>query len=76
MVSSSDVKFGDLTDDWIDWVIATGEPMDKAGAYAIQGYAANMIEWVRGSPSGIMGLPLFETRQLLQSHLGQNPTWL
>jgi septum formation protein len=65
VVSSSDVKFGELTDDWIDWVVSTGEPMDKAGAYAIQGHAAGVIEWVRGSPSGVMGLPLFETRQLL-----------
>ncbi len=69
VVSSSDVKFGDLTDDWIDWVIATGEPMDKAGAYAIQGHAASVIEWVRGSPSGVMGLPLFETRELLLKNL-------
>ncbi len=69
VVSSSDVKFGDLTDDWIDWVIATGEPMDKAGAYAIQGHAASVIEWVRGSPSGVMGLPLFETRDLLLKNL-------
>jgi septum formation protein len=65
VVSSSDVKFGELTDDWIDWVVSTGEPMDKAGAYAIQGHAASVIEWVKGSPSGVMGLPLFETRQLL-----------
>jgi septum formation protein len=65
VVSSSDVKFGELTEDWIDWVVSTGEPMDKAGAYAIQGHAAGVIEWVRGSPSGVMGLPLFETRQLL-----------
>jgi septum formation protein len=69
VVSSSDVKFGDLTNDWIDWVIATGEPMDKAGAYAIQGHAASVIEWVRGSPSGVMGLPLFETRNLLLKNL-------
>ena len=69
VVSSSDVKFGELTDDWIDWVVSTGEPMDKAGAYAIQGHAAGVIEWVRGSPSGVMGLPLFETRQLLMKHL-------
>ena len=65
VVSSSDVKFSELTDDWIDWVVSTGEPMDKAGAYAIQGHAASVIEWVRGSPSGVMGLPLYETRQLL-----------
>jgi septum formation protein len=69
VVSSSDVKFGELTDDWIDWVVSTGEPMDKAGAYAIQGHAASVIEWVRGSPSGVMGLPLYETRQLLMKHL-------
>jgi septum formation protein len=69
VVSSSDVKFGELTNDWIDWVVSTGEPMDKAGAYAIQGHAAGVIEWVRGSPSGVMGLPLFETRRLLMKHL-------
>jgi septum formation protein len=69
VVSSSDVKFGELTDAWIDWVVSTGEPMDKAGAYAIQGHAAGVIEWVRGSPSGVMGLPLYETRQLLMKHL-------
>jgi septum formation protein len=69
VVSSSDVKFGDLTNNWIDWVVSTGEPMDKAGAYAIQGHAASVIEWVRGSPSGVMGLPLYETRQLLMKHL-------
>jgi septum formation protein len=72
VVSSSDVKFGELTDDWIDWVISNGEPMDKAGAYAIQGHAAGVIEWVRGSPSGVMGLPLFETRRLLMKHLLQD----
>jgi septum formation protein len=65
-VSVSSVKFAHLTADWIDWVIATGEPMDKAGAYAIQGHAGAQIEWVHGSPSGIMGLPLFETQTLLQ----------
>jgi septum formation protein len=69
VVSSSEVKFGELTDDWIDWVVSTGEPMDKAGAYAIQGYAASVIEWVRGSPSGVMGLPLFETRKLFMKLL-------
>jgi septum formation protein len=69
VVSSSEVKFGELADDWIDWVVATGEPMDKAGAYAIQGHAASVIEWVRGSPSGVMGLPLFETRALLLKNL-------
>jgi septum formation protein len=45
----------------------TGEPRDKAGAYAIQGYAAIFIADLRGSYSGVMGLPLFETAQLLKS---------
>jgi septum formation protein len=69
VVSSSDVKFGELTDDWIDWVVSTGEPMDKAGAYAMQGHAASVIEWVRGSPTGVVGLPLYETRLLLKRSL-------
>jgi septum formation protein len=43
----------------------TGEPLDKAGAYAIQGYAAIFIADLKGSYSGVMGLPLFETAQLL-----------
>jgi septum formation protein len=45
----------------------TGEPRDKAGAYAIQGYAAIFVADLRGSYSGVMGLPLFETAQLLKS---------
>jgi septum formation protein len=43
----------------------TGEPHDKAGAYAIQGLASVFIESITGSFSGVMGLPLFETAQLL-----------
>jgi septum formation protein len=46
---------------------ATGEPQDKAGAYAIQGYAAVFIADLKGSYSGVMGLPLFETAQLLEA---------
>ena len=65
-LSSSKVHFADLTDAWIDWVIQTGEPMDKAGAYAIQGHAASVIKRVEGSPTGIMGLPLHETAELLR----------
>jgi septum formation protein len=65
-LSSSKVHFADLTDAWIDWVIQTGEPMDKAGAYAIQGHAASVISRVEGSPTGIMGLPLHETSELLR----------
>jgi septum formation protein len=47
--------------------VATGEAMGKAGAYGVQGRAAAHIEQIRGSYSGIMGLPLFETARLLRT---------
>jgi septum formation protein len=68
-LSHSLVTFADLPQDWIHWVIKTGEPFGKAGAYAIQGHAGMMIQSINGSPSGIMGLPLFETTQLLKAAL-------
>ena len=46
--------------------VASGEPMDKAGAYGIQGRAGVFITEIRGSYSGVMGLPLYETAQLLK----------
>ena len=49
----------------IDRYVATGEPLDKAGAYAIQGRAAAFITRLEGSYSGVMGLPLVETAALL-----------
>lgn len=61
----SDVEFATMDDDWIRAYIETGEPMDKAGAYGIQGWAGVRIREVRGSYSSIMGLPLFETANLL-----------
>lgn len=66
-MSISEVKFRELSDLEIRHYVATGEPMDKAGAYGIQGKAAIFIENIRGSYSGIMGLPLFETAQLLDT---------
>ena len=48
-----------------DAYVATGEPLDKAGAYAIQGIAAVFVQHLQGSYSGVMGLPLFETASLL-----------
>lgn len=61
----SDVEFASLDDSWIRSYIATGEPMDKAGSYGIQGWAGCQIRRVSGSYSSIMGLPLFETARLL-----------
>ena len=61
------VEFSTLPEVWIDAYCATDEPMDKAGAYAIQGGAAAHIRRIEGSFSGVMGLPLFETAELLRT---------
>ena len=64
-VSSSRVSFRALADDEIERYVATSEPFDKAGAYAIQGRGAAFISHLDGSYSGVMGLPLFETAEIL-----------
>lgn len=70
-LSVSEVQFRELTPEDIDDYVATGEPDDKAGAYAIQGRAALFVTEIRGSQSGIVGLPLYETAQLLQKMVGR-----
>ncbi len=65
-VSSSAVEFRELDDDEIRRYVAGGEPLDKAGAYAIQGRAAVFVRAITGSYSGIVGLPLYETAELLR----------
>ena len=67
MLSQSRVRFASLTSAWINAYVASGEPQGKAGAYAIQGRASMMVSSISGSYSGIMGLPLYETGQLLRS---------
>ena len=64
-LSDSSVEFRALAADEIHRYVATGEPLDKAGAYAIQGRAAAFVKRISGSYSGIMGLPLAETAELL-----------
>jgi len=64
-LSRSEVTFRAVTPDEIAAYWRTGEPADKAGAYAIQGRGAQFIADLRGSYSGVMGLPLFETARLL-----------
>jgi len=64
-LSCSRVRFAPLSAAQIDAYVASGEPQGKAGAYGIQGRAAAFVERIEGSYSGIMGLPLFETAQLL-----------
>lgn len=65
-VSTTRVEFADLPRHWIDRYVLSGEPRDKAGAYAIQGGAAAWIQRIEGSYSGVVGLPLFETAALLR----------
>jgi septum formation protein len=66
-LSVSNVRFAPLTRTQIQAYVASGESMGKAGAYAVQGRAAAYIEHISGSYSGIMGLPMFETAQLLRA---------
>jgi septum formation protein len=65
-LSSSEVQLKALSTDEIAAYVASGEGDDKAGAYAIQGRAARFVVELRGSYSGVMGLPLYETAQLLE----------
>jgi septum formation protein len=65
LVQISEVKFAELTDAQIQDYIGTKEPFGKAGAYGIQGRASAFIPEIKGSYSGIMGLPLYETALLL-----------
>ncbi len=64
-MAESRVTFAKLTPAEIKAYVATGEPLDKAGAYAIQGRAAAFVTRIEGSYTGIVGLPLYETAQLL-----------
>jgi septum formation protein len=64
-LSTTEVRLRSLSDDEIRRYVASGDPMDKAGAYGIQGKASMFIESINGSYSGVVGLPMFETSQLL-----------
>ena len=66
-LSETVVKFKVLSDEEIRSYLASGEWDGKAGGYAIQGAAEGLIQWIQGSHSGVVGLPLFETRALLKA---------
>lgn len=66
-LSTSTVEFRELGNDEISRYVTSGEPLDKAGAYAIQGRAAVFVRAMSGSYSGIMGLPLYEAAKLLRN---------
>jgi septum formation protein len=65
MTSVSEVRFKPLSEEEVRRYVATGEPLDKAGAYGIQGHAGRFVEHLSGSYTGVMGLPLFEASELL-----------
>ena len=66
LIQVSEVEFANLSPEQINGYIASGEPFGKAGAYGIQGLAGAFIPSIRGSYSGIMGLPIYETTLLLE----------
>jgi septum formation protein len=66
-LSDSRVTFAHMTPAQIRRYVASGEPLGKAGAYAVQGRAAAHISHISGSYTGIMGLPMHETAQLLRA---------
>jgi septum formation protein len=66
-LSTTHVRFRDLTDDEIDWYVATGEGADKAGGYALQGRAAAFVESIHGSHTNVIGLPLDVVIRLLRA---------
>ena len=66
-LSETQVRFKRLSTEEIDAYLAGGEWHGKAGGYAIQGAAEGLIAWIQGSHSGVVGLPLFETRALLKA---------
>jgi len=65
-VEETRVKINYLDEHEIDWYINTGEPFDKAGGYAIQGKGAFMVEWIHGSYTNVVGLPLCQLIRLFK----------
>jgi len=63
---TASVTFAATTEEALRWYVSTGEPMDKAGAYAVQGIGGFLVEHIEGSHSAVVGLPLVETLALLR----------
>ncbi len=67
LVDTAFVRFLELEDDVISWYVASGEPMDKAGAYAVQGIGGLLVGEVRGSPNTVVGLPIHRLPELFSA---------
>jgi len=66
LLDTADVRFRSLDEDTIKWYVATTEPMDKAGAYAVQGAGGLLVESVTGSPQTVIGLPIHRLPALFE----------
>ncbi|MDQ2980232.1 MAG: Maf family protein [Acidobacteriota bacterium] len=66
-IAWSTVQFSPLSEEEIDWYVATGEPLDKAGAYGVQGLGARFVEAISGSYTNVMGLPAREVYRLMRA---------
>ena len=76
-VAVTRVKFSKLSEEETNWYVTSGEPMDKAGAYGIQGYAARFVERIEGSYSNVVGLPVqMIYRMLVESGVGSRESEL
>jgi len=69
-IASTRVKFIEMSEEEIDRYVATGEPMDKAGAYGIQGYASRFIERIEGNYSNVVGLPVERVYRMMKEMKG------
>jgi septum formation protein len=68
-VDATTVEFAELSDSDIEWYVSSGEPMDKAGAYAVQGLASRFVTRIEGSYSNVVGLPIALVYQMLTTKL-------
>lgn len=68
LIDTAFVRFIEFDDDVISWYVASGEPMDKAGAYAVQGIGGMLVDEVRGSPNTVVGLPIHRLPELFAAH--------
>ena len=73
-VETTRVHVAALTDDDIAWYVGSGEPMDKAGAYAIQGLASRFITRIEGSYSNVVGLPISTVAEMMDRFSGRSPS--
>ena len=68
LIDTAHVRCVNFTEQVISWYVSTGEPLDKAGAYAVQGLGGLLVEKVEGSPNTVVGLPIHRLPELFEAH--------